>query len=432
MTAGAKTAHNDGRPAPASVRERIATVGLVDGATFFLDAPTVVPAIWGQRTDVLWPEGEPTMLDGPDGVGKTTIAQQITLRRIGIGEQASSASPSNPSRPTRRCSTSRLTARHRHPGRVGRMVSDQHRRILRERLVVWRGSVPFDVVRDPGSLADFAVERNAGGIIVDSVKDLAENLSDEEVGMAIHRAWQLCVEALPGRARATPSAQSAADQQAAQSARGRVRVAVDHRRLRERDPRLGRRGRPDRQPLHLKQPADIVGPFTLLHNNRAGTVVVADSQPDPVDLVAGWVGYGADGAGSRRKGARQARRRRDGQREGEGSPTAERCRRRRQIALARGRGGRPRNARLPPRRGDRTVNRTDRTRDRTPGSHGAPYVVGARATPGTLHLPHRTQTPPPSSTWTASVVVVVGLHRRAERPRQKEEEVINQQEETDE
>ena len=185
--------------------------------------------------------------------------------------------PITPSRPTRRCSTSRLTARHRHPGRSAAW-SATSTAVLRERLVVWRGSLPFDIVRDPGASP---LHRRAQRCrpLIDSVKDLAANLSDEEAGMAIHRAWQLCVEALDRRARAPPSAQGAAGQQAAHRARGRVRVTVDHRRLRERDPRLGRRGRPGRRPLTPQAAADIVGPFTLLHNNRAGTVVVTDRNP---------------------------------------------------------------------------------------------------------------------------------------------------------
>ena len=43
------------------------------------DAPKYVPAI-GVGHDVLWSEGEPLIIAGPPGVGKTTIAQQLALR----------------------------------------------------------------------------------------------------------------------------------------------------------------------------------------------------------------------------------------------------------------------------------------------------------------------------------------------------------------
>ena len=54
---------------------------LLDGAAFALDAPTHVEAVWGDGSRVLWAQGEPLMIAGPDGVGKTTIGQQLTLAR---------------------------------------------------------------------------------------------------------------------------------------------------------------------------------------------------------------------------------------------------------------------------------------------------------------------------------------------------------------
>lgn len=49
-----------------------------------LDEPTGVPAVWGHGDEVLWPMGEPCLLCAPQGVGKTTLAQQVALARAEI------------------------------------------------------------------------------------------------------------------------------------------------------------------------------------------------------------------------------------------------------------------------------------------------------------------------------------------------------------
>jgi RecA-family ATPase len=52
------------------------------GGDFILDEPEIIPAIWGQGERVLWPEGEGMMITGHQGVGKTTVAQQLVLHMI--------------------------------------------------------------------------------------------------------------------------------------------------------------------------------------------------------------------------------------------------------------------------------------------------------------------------------------------------------------
>lgn len=266
--------------------------GDTDGATFALDAPTTIPAVWGHRTDVLWPEGEPTMLYGPDGVGKTTIGQQLMLRRIGIGEPELFGLPVARVADGKKMLYLALDRPRQASRSIRRMVSEEDRALLLERLIVWRGSVPFDIVRDPRSLVAFAQERTAGALIIDSVKDLAANLSDEEVGMAIHRAWQLCVEAeidvlglhhprkaQPGNRRPTALSDVYGSRWITAGCGSVILV-------------WGEAGDPVVEFAHLKQPADVVGPFKVLHDSRAGAIAVIDRQPDPVDLVLGWIGPG--------------------------------------------------------------------------------------------------------------------------------------------
>ena len=49
------------------------------GGDFILDEPQIIPAVWGTGERVLWAEGEGIMLTGHQGVGKTTVAQQLVL-----------------------------------------------------------------------------------------------------------------------------------------------------------------------------------------------------------------------------------------------------------------------------------------------------------------------------------------------------------------
>jgi replicative DNA helicase len=265
-------------------------VGDVDGATFALDAPKTIPAIWGHRTEVIWAEGEPTVIYAPDGVGKTTIAQQLMLRRIGIGQPELLGLPVAAIPDGKKILYLALDRPRQASRSLRRMVSEDDRGMLFERLAVWRGSVPFDIVRNPGSLAAFALERNAGAVVIDSVKDIAANLSDEETGMAIHRAWQLCIEAevevlalhhprkaQPGNKRPTALSDVYGSRWITAGCGSVILV-------------WGEAGDPVVEFVHLKQPADTVGPFKLLHNNQAGAVEVTDRDPDPIDLVVGWVG----------------------------------------------------------------------------------------------------------------------------------------------
>ena len=64
---------------------------LVAGGDFVLDEPETIPAVWGDGERVLWPEGEGVMITGHQGVGKTTIGQQLVLHRVGLSNGAVSS-----------------------------------------------------------------------------------------------------------------------------------------------------------------------------------------------------------------------------------------------------------------------------------------------------------------------------------------------------
>ncbi|MEA2385544.1 MAG: replicative helicase [Solirubrobacteraceae bacterium] len=253
----------------------------VDGAAFFLDAPNQIEGVWGTHPHVLWARGEPLMIAGPDGVGKTTLAQQLMMRRAGVGADEFLGMAITPD-PDRRVLYLALD-RPRQAARSGRrMVGEANRDALRSRLVVWRGSVPFDVVRAPDGLRALARQHGAGMVIIDSLKDLANNLSDEDTGSAINQAMQACVAA-------DIEVLALHHQRKAQGDNKKPRTLADVYGSRWLTAGCGSvvvlwgdAGDPIVELSHLKQPADEVGPLTLLHDNRRGTTIVHDE----LDLVA--------------------------------------------------------------------------------------------------------------------------------------------------
>jgi replicative DNA helicase len=255
----------------------------LDGARFALDAPTSIAAIWGDGSRVLWAQGEPLMLAGPDGVGKTTLGQQLVLRRAGIrtGHLLGHSVAPDEERRTLYLALDRPRQAARS---MRRMIGEEDRDALRERLVVWAGELPFDLIAEPAQLAQFAHDHNAGTVVLDSVKDVGPKLGEEE-GHAINRAMQLCVadgiEVL-----------ALHHQRKAQAENKRPRSLSDVYGSRWLTAGCGsvlmlwgEAGDPIVECVHLKQPAETVGPLTLEHEATTGSTIVADSL-DAASLLA--------------------------------------------------------------------------------------------------------------------------------------------------
>jgi replicative DNA helicase len=243
----------------------------VDGWTFVMNAADVVPANWGDGDAVLWAEGEGLTIAGPDGVGKTSVGQQLALRRIGLGSTPLLGLP------VQLCARRLLYLAMDRPAQAARslhrMVSSDDKDVLSERLVVHRGPLPFDILKEPAAtLREFVESHGASDLVVDSLKDLAIGLSKDEVGSAINRAFQEL------------------------SASGIEHVALHHQRKEQqgagRSPKsladvYGSRwltagmgsvvllwGDPGDLVVafrHLKQPVEEVGPFNVLHDHVNGS-----------------------------------------------------------------------------------------------------------------------------------------------------------------
>lgn len=165
---------------------------LRDGASFILDAPTTVPAVWGWGDDVLWAEGESLMLVGPPGVGKTTLTGQVLRARLGLAESVLGFGVA----PT---DSRVLYLAMDRPSQIARSLRrtfvEADRPVLAERLRVWEGPPPGDVAKHPDVLVSLARLAEADTLIIDSVKDAAVGLTEDEVAAAYNRARQTALAA---------------------------------------------------------------------------------------------------------------------------------------------------------------------------------------------------------------------------------------------
>jgi hypothetical protein len=183
-------------PEPPSALTNLANVTAKEEASRFLpggavlDQPERVPAVWGDGTQVLWSEGEPLLIVAPPGVGKTTLAGQLVKGLLGLGDGAVLGLAVTPRSKV-------LYIAGDRPQQIMRSLRRQFdaddRATLDERLVVWRGPPPADFSRQPETLVAMCHEVGADVVVLDSLKDMAAALTDDQMGNALNRALQLAV-----------------------------------------------------------------------------------------------------------------------------------------------------------------------------------------------------------------------------------------------
>ena len=245
----------------------------VDGATFVLDVPETIPVIWGDSGGVLWAKGEGLMIVGPDGVGKTSLAQQLVLARLGVRagllgmdveEAAGRVLYIAGDRPRQAASSLR---------RMVTLPKDEDK--LRERLVVWKGPLEFEITKTAQRLREFADSiGEVSDVVVDSLKDLTPDLVKDDVGSRVNMAFQELVA-------------SGYELLVLHHQRKEMQGATKPRRLSD---VYGSRwltagmgsvlllwGEPGDLVVelkHLKQPEGEIGPFNVLHDHGRGTSTV--------------------------------------------------------------------------------------------------------------------------------------------------------------
>jgi len=157
-----------------------------------LDEPAVPPMVWGDGEAILWAEGESLIIAGPDGTGKTTLAGQLVRARLGIGDGYVLGMAVTPGK--RNVLYLSMDRPRQARRALRRMFTTADREVLDEKLRIWQGPPPVDLARYPGILADIGREAGADTIIVDSLKDAAVKLADDETGSGWNRARQTAIE----------------------------------------------------------------------------------------------------------------------------------------------------------------------------------------------------------------------------------------------
>jgi replicative DNA helicase len=285
------------RPA-AAARQRV-----VDGASFALDRPPEEPAIWGKGDQLLWIEGESCILCGPAGVGKSTIAQQVVKALVGFPGDVLGF-------PVAPAEGRVLYVAADRPAQIGRslarMVSEEDRETLRERLVVWRGPLAVDLTADPSALLRLAREHDADTVVLDSLKDVCLDLVKDEVGSRLNRAFQTT---LAGGVDLLALHHQRKGQQGGKPRKlddvyGSVWVTAGAGSVLL---LWGEPGDPVVELSHLKQPSDAVGPLTLIHDHDRGTTEVQEGV-DLFSVVRTSNGLTAEGAARALFGAEEPKR----------------------------------------------------------------------------------------------------------------------------
>lgn len=156
--------------------------------------PLEVESIWGKGQESLWAFGEPLMIYGPTGIGKTTLAGRLLLSLVGVDSSELLGYPVN-ALPSGKTVLYVAADRPRQAMRsLRRMAPREAASVLAERLRIEHQRQIWASEKDPEMLYRAAVQTNAAIVFIDSGKDLAGGpLKDEGPAKALMDAIQICI-----------------------------------------------------------------------------------------------------------------------------------------------------------------------------------------------------------------------------------------------
>lgn len=248
---------------------------------WILDAPERMESVWGAGQQSLWPKGEALMMVGGIGTGKTTIAQQLVLHGIGALEGPFLGYPVTLPPGVVGYIAADRPAQIRRSFR--RMVDESMRDLVNDRMDAWSGALPFALDNaKTGQLADFVQERGWSALVIDSLKDVCSGTTDDESGLRINQQIQECtargieVLVLHHQRKASEQNRKPKNLDDVYGSRWLTAGAGSVVML------WGEAGSNEVEMSHLKQPAESVGPLTLVHDHEVGVttaVGIADIKP---------------------------------------------------------------------------------------------------------------------------------------------------------
>lgn len=176
---------------PGDERREDAHPRLIPGGVFLRSVSDTPEPIWGDGAEVLASRGEPCLITGPIGAGKTSVTSGIVRGSLGLA----TSFLGYPITESRRvlylaCDRPKQIARNL------RRSIDPDTPHLDERLIFWAGPPPRDIARNPElllSICRSAELRDGDRLIVDGLKDIAAKISDEETGFGLNNAFQRVV-----------------------------------------------------------------------------------------------------------------------------------------------------------------------------------------------------------------------------------------------
>ena len=243
-------------------------------------------ALWGSGDTILWAQGEPFMITGPQGVGKSTVAQQVLLARLGfIDENLLGLPVTVDDRPALYIAADRPRQIKRS---FRRMVAalDLDLAELEDRLHFHNGPLPFSLGKEAGAeaLLELVQECGYGTVVIDSFKDVVMKLSEESESAYANCVLQLLVAHGTDVIVLHHQRKSQGERQPAKLddvhgsgnlTRGFGSVAL----------LWGEAG--DRVVVlkHLKQPAEVVGPLTIEHDHAAGRTSLVKGKLDDFQRI---------------------------------------------------------------------------------------------------------------------------------------------------
>ncbi|MEX3644340.1 bifunctional DNA primase/polymerase [Mycolicibacterium porcinum] len=164
-----------------------------DGVAF-LESGINADPLWGAGQQALMAPGQGSMVFGTDGAGKSTIMQQLTLTRMGLGNDEVLGFPVVQSdQPILYLALDRPEQIRRSIARMVDLTDPAVRDRLKRKLIVWRGALPFHCDLDPKAFADWAMQiggDDLGLVVADSVKDMVSSCTEDSAGMGFNDTVQ--------------------------------------------------------------------------------------------------------------------------------------------------------------------------------------------------------------------------------------------------